>query len=722
MRLYAITIFIGAFLLFLVQPMSARYLTPVFGGSAVIWGICLAFFQVLLLAGYFYAFNLNKALRRHKVKTSRRFHFFMIGMSCLAVVYGLIHRDIHMSANMAIEWQILYGLLVTVGLPYFLLATTNPLLQSWCLNRFPEKESKVYHLYALSNLGSLLGLLCYPIIMEPFFSLKDQNFIWSVGFIIYALCLLWLTQSVKPLSSVTGETRTAPIGIGRYAIWLGLSAVPSGLLIAITHYLTQNIAPIPLFWVVPLTLYLLSFIWAFSLRHEIGPRHFFLTSAAFMLMLCALFPQKASYYINGFNGTFGLFYSVSFAFGMLIMMLLAGFFAIGLHCHRTLSQLKPPADQLTRFYLVIALGGALGGLFVALLSPAIFNDYWELPILMAIALIMIWMGYMDWCRGRAQGRFAYFLIGTLVMSLALIGFIKLQSATLLQDSATVMRVRNIYAALKIKEDDFQGHKIKILTNGNVTHGFEYVDAALPRKTGYYDPSSGVGRSLTYLHRQQPQSQHVGIIGLGIGTLAAYARPGDLFTFYEINPLVISLAHQQFSYLAKSPARTEILLGDARQTLERQPNQQFDILVVDAFSSDAIPIHLLTQEAFALYNRHLKPDSLLVIHISNQYINLQPITAAAAESLGMHALNVNNQKPETPNGYASNYVILSRKDLTNEPEFLSQDKDIKITPLTYSHSGVSLWTDQFSSIFPLLNWELVLGLPKKRDVKLENSGI
>lgn len=692
MRIYGFVILLGAFLLFQMQPLLARYLTPAFGGSAKVWSLCLVFFQTFLLLGYLYAHWLHRWSNERTGSAYWKFlHFMLLGTAVVGIGTSQLIPQLELAPDLSPEWRIFLILLATAGLPYFILATTNPLLQAWYNQKVSGADNRIYRLYGLSNLGSLLGLMSYPILIEPFLPLATQSMLWSAGFILYTIFLahvVWQTRQTAQQAVFSDET--PKIQFKQYALWFILAAIPSALLIAVTQHITQNVAPIPLLWVVPLALYLVSFILPFSF----GPwrtdeNQYIIVMMVMFLAAVVLFP--------GTN---------NIPFFFLISIWLVALLLVGLLAHGSLALYKPPPAQLTPFYLTIAAGGAAGGIAITLLAPLLFQDYYELPLLIFIAGIIAWWRYRQWCDGLIKNRNFFKILGIIAIAAlaAVLAFGQIQT-----NDKMIAQARNLYGSLKVVERQADGHQVRMLIHGSIMHGFEFIDdTPVGRGTGYYNYHSGFARAYDYMARKKPDGLNVGVIGLGAGVMANYKRPQDYFTFYEINPLVAQIATSQFHYLkSRNLAKLPILIGDARHTLETQADQQFDLLIIDAFSSDSIPIHLLTKEAFDLYKRHLTADGVLVVHISNRYVDLTPVIATAAQYLQQHALDVFDDPRINIMNISSNFAIISPNDLSVEPEFKWGAERTKIHSLQ-STAQDALWTDQYSSILPLFRWDMVFG--------------
>lgn len=682
MLLYALTIFLSAFLLFQIEPIIAKSIVPWFGGSAAVWTTCLLFFQLVLLGGYLYA---HGTIRYLQPKAQARLHIGLLALSLLAL-HVLPRANWKPTGAEEPTRAILLLLLATVGLPYLLLSTTGPLLQAWYAARPPAGKAAAfpYRLYALSNFGSLLALLSYPVAIEPVLTIKQQGLIWSVGYAAFAvLCgvVAWRSQSGARAQAEEGIEDTPAPGWGLSLVWVALAAVASALLLAVTNYLTQNVAAIPFLWVLPLSLYLLTFIVCFGGKGwrwtpAFGP----LPALAIAAMSYALSPDLQE---------------ASTGIAVLVPLFCGGLFVCCLLCHGELSRLKPASRHLTQFYLMVSIGGAAGGLFVGLLAPTLFRGSYELPITLAacggVALLALYR--------EPGGRLGRQLVqpSFLVMAALTVGLMVFLTHTVKQvtDGNRVI-ARNFYGVLRVVDPDdptAQG-ATRSLANGMINHGEQFLDpkrAMTP--TTYYGPQSGIGLAIREAQGHGPV--HVGVIGLGTGTIAAYGRPGDVDEFYDINPLVIKLARTQFTFLSGSKAAVSVIAGDARLSLERQPPQGFDVLAVDAFSGDAIPVHLLTREAFALYFRHLKPGGVLAVHVSNRYLALAPVVAQDARTLGMEARVVSSGSDESDDTSDAEWVLVSARPAFFRSPLLKEAAAIPDRP------GLRAWTDDYSNLYSIL---------------------
>ncbi|MCZ7645067.1 MAG: fused MFS/spermidine synthase [Planctomycetota bacterium] len=682
---FAAAIFLSAFLLFQVQPMLGKSILPWFGGGPSVWTTCLLFFQVLLLAGYLYAHLLSTRLA---ARSQALLHLVVIGLAALAlpVAPGAGWKP----ADPGSPALYILGLLAAaVGLPYFALSATAPLLQRWASRLEPGRSP--YRLYALSNTGSLLALASYPFLVEPLLPLRAQSRIWSVLFVAYGAGCLACYLKVKDLPAEAPAPGDAAghAPRGKTWLWLGLAALPSALLLASTCQITQEVAPVPFLWVLPLTLYLLSFVICFD-------REAWYRRAPWGVLL-ALASALACY---------ALFVGVDLGLAWQVALFSLALFACCMCCHGELARAKPPAGGLTRFYLCVSAGGALGGLFAALLAPRLFPKYLEFHAALggcAALTLLAWK--LDPACPLSRGHrwpWAY-------LSILLAGLWGILVALALREAGpeVVARSRNFYGVLTVYAcTDGDGRAYRALDHGRIRHGTQYLDPDLRRKpTAYFVEDSGVARALLrHPGRELPGGDgalHVGVIGLGAGTLAAYGREGDRFRIYEIDPDVLKMATAYFTYLEDSAARIEYVLGDARVKLEEEREagqlQEFDVLVVDAFSSDAIPTHLLTREAFELYESHLKPEGVLAIQATNRYVDVRREARRLAEARGWRALWFECKRSRGLGHMPNTWVLASRN-----PAFLD---DPRVGPFARpwrpGDADAPLWTDDRASLLPLL---------------------
>ncbi len=680
---FSLTIFWGAFLLFLVQPLIARFILPWFGGGPAVWTTCMLFFQLLLLGGYAYAhFSISRLTPRRQVIT----HLVLLALAValLPITPGDAWKPTDGSHAAG---HILLLLLGCLGLPYLVLSATGPLLQAWFSKANPGVSP--YRLYALSNVGSLLALLIYPFYLEPQLSRQAQADGWSWGLAIYAGLTAWCGLKVWKSSATDDETaRTAeveaPASAWRKLLWFALPACGVMLLLAITNKLCQDIAVVPFLWVLPLSLYLLSFIISFD-----SPRWY---HRAFWLPLLAALLGMALW---------NLYQAESHPdITPLATLYLGTLFVACMVCHGEVYRLRPGASRLTGFYLSLSAGGAAGGLFVALVAPFVFPDYFELhlALFLTAALVLLVLRQdptLPLREGRARWAWAVPFVALAALGYGLVDV----ATTSLRGSLST--TRGFYGVLKVNDNDadIAGAHHLTLQHGATIHGLQYVD---PEKrtdpSSYYTSTSGIGR---LLRAHKPGGgRRVGAIGLGCGTLAAWGRAGDTFRFYEINDDVARLATSTFTYLKDSKAKTELVMGDARLSMEREAGQQYDVIVLDAFSSDAIPVHLLTLEAFDHYQRHLKPDGAIVVHVSNRYLDLHPVVYRIADKIGFPAITIddNDTAYEEAGFYGSDWIIMTRNQVLLQQPLI---RDVTAEAVEFP-ARIMYWTDERSDLLSIMS--------------------
>lgn len=666
--LYGATIFLSAFLLFLIQPIFAKLILPWFGGSSAVWTTCLVFFQTALLAGYLYAHLLTQS---RDVKRQPWVHVALLAAALLLLPVMPGERWKPSGAGDP-AWQILAMLAAVLGLPYFLLSATSPLLQKW----LARDGSEPYRLFALSNVGALLALAAYPLLIEPRISTRAQDVWWSYGFALFAvLCgvAAWLS---RPLTEASVELETESAEPRRSSVpWLLLAAAGSMMLVSTTNHLTQNVAAVPFLWILPLAVYLLSFIICFE-----SPRWY---KRGLFLRLLAVALGSLAYALYDIQ--------VSEAIPVAIPLFTIGLFLTCMFCHGELSRLKPGTSQLTSFYLMIALGGALGAIFTGLIAPHMFAGIYEFPLsLFFVAALALWLNWQGSAPANVWAQRLLWIAVTVAMAVALV-----EEARGFHKDAIVME-RNFYGSLRVVESVRGGGNTRTLYHGTVQHGAQYLDPAKRAEpTTYFGPDSGAGLALRFCC---VAPKRVGIIGLGAGTLAAYGKPGDAFRFYEINPQVIELAKSHFTFLSDSKATIGIAQGDARLSLERETGPLYDVFIADAFSGDAIPVHLLTKEAFRLYRTHMRPDGILAVHVSNQYLDLAPVVAELAWSEGLFARIVRSPKDDR-HLYAQAEWIL----MTSNSEFFARPEISGVAAMIEERPGVRLWTDDYNNLLQVLRF-------------------
>jgi MFS family permease len=671
--LYGVTIFVSAFLLFQVQPMIAKMILPWFGGAASVWITCMLFFQLVLLFGYIYAHWLISFLRPGGQTVV---HVLFIGLSLLLLPVTP-NQSLKIMSNLDPILHVLVILFASVGLPYFLLSTTSPLLQGWYARAY--QTAIPYRLFALSNFSSLLGLVAYPFLIEPNLTLSQQSNIWSWSYALFALtCIITALMGMKQKHlrashadrKISEPDREAKQPTAREnLVWFLLSTCSSVMLLSTTNYLTQNIASIPFLWILPLTLYLLSFTLCFD-RSGWYRRSWYVWIITIAVGVMAYVIAVCDYN-DDIMQTISLF--------------CAGLFLCCMFCHGELASRKPAPGYLTRFYLMISVGGAAGGVLVSIVVPKVLSGPFELSIaLNACALLLFAMNFRK--KILTDIICSALIIGTLISSVSyIISF---------TDSAHLL-VRDFYGNLKVDVYDAgEENELRTLVHGTITHGIQFTNPEWRNgHYSYFSEDSGIGMAINNL---QPGPRNIGVLGLGVGAIASYAREGDTFRFYEIDALVEKVARQEFTYLSECRGNVDVLIGDGRLLLEQDSNQKFDLLAVDAFSSDSVPVHLLTIEAMKLYFSRLKPDGILALQITNRHIDLGPVLELARKELGKQAVLISHAGDMEHYIYNTEWVLMtSGRDLLEIPEIRNAATELEAKP------GIRLWTDDYSNLIQIL---------------------
>ncbi len=678
--LYGLSIGLSAFLLLGVEPMAARALLPLVGGSSAVWITALSFFQLALLLGYGYAV----AVARASVER-RGLIVLHLGLILLAVASLLLPAwRVHSTSSQHPQGVLFLRLSLLIGLPFVALSTTSPLLGAWYARR--EHRPTPYRFFALSNLSSLAALLAYPLVIEPHLRLRPAFLVWKVAFAGYALLTIALTLRMRsaPVSAAENASPLSEMDSGlsspgkRRWLWFALPAVASFQLAAVTSHLTQDVASLPLLWMLPLAAYLLSFVLAFELP-RLYHRGFTLRFLAVLLFALGYSLAQTAF---------------SVPIGISIVLFTAELLFASWFCHAEFYALRPAgAAASTRFYLWMAAGGAAGTLAVAVLSPLLTDSNFDLPFafLLTAAIILL----LVWTEGWPQR-----LVWSAGSVLAVYLLVVIHAA---YAHDALFRARNFYGTLRVKQTQAPPQALlsRTLYNGHIEHGMQWFSSEFHRTPlTYYAPDSGVGLALAGCCDPE-RPRRIGVIGLGAGTLAAYGRAGDVIRFYEINPLVIDIAEHLFTYTRDTAASVEIVPGDARLSLAAEPPQNFDVLVVDAFSGDSIPTHLLTREALTLYRRHLVPGGVLAFHISNQYLDLAPVLARLAASTQdarpLIAREIDSAGVESRGESIASWVLLTDRAGFFDQPMLGRARPIPTLP------QVKLWTDEYSSLLPVLHW-------------------
>ena len=684
---FQLAVFLGAFLLFLVQPLIGKQILPWFGGGSAVWSACLLFFQLALVVGYAYAHH----LRRLSPATQIKLHLVLLVVAAATL-----------PITASPEWKppdgerlvprVLGLLAATVGAPYVLLAATAPLLQDWYARLHPGRSP--YWLYVLSNTGSLAALLLYPTIVEPRLASAAQSIGWSVAFLVFGGLSGWCAWKVlvREREGVEVEAGTVAAGLplrrasapppsySHQLLWLAWPACGTGLLLATTSALTQDIAAVPLLWVAPLALYLLTFIVSFA-----GIYSRTVWTAAFLA-------ATGGYW---FLSQPGAVPAVTTQAAVLLVALTSGCMV----CHGELVRLRPPASRLTEFYLALAVGGSFGGIFVAVAAPLLFDRFVELPLLYLLTGALMLLTVFGGLARRWIPRAAW--IGTAAAAAVFIA----AAVSVLQarlPAGTVATGRSFYGVLRVMDDPPRNERaVRRLYHGRILHGTQFLAPNMRhRPTSYYAEGSGIDLAIRrHPKRQAGQTMQIGVVGLGTGTAAAYAQPGDRLKFFEIDPLVIEFSRQYFAYLRDARGRVEVVPGDARLSLEREMTLEqnlhtYDVLAVDAFSGDAVPVHLLTREMFALYERALQPDGILALHVSNRYLDLKPVVHGAVVERGLKLVQVVTTDNTMTRAIASTWLLATH----NESFVAALAESGEPSPVAPRQL---VWTDDFSSLLSVL---------------------
>ena len=731
---YAATLFVSAMLLFIIQPMVGKMVLPVLGGTPSIWNTCMFFFQTVVLAGYAYA---HGSVAWLGVRLQAGFHILLLLIPLFLLPIGIATGIAPSPETCPIAW-LLWRLTVSVGLPLFLVAGTAPLLQQWFAQTRHPAADDPYFLYAASNAGSLLALLSYPVLVERHLLLLEQGRYWSAGYLAFVVmiivCAILLWQSHKTTRSgpeQTDSTRfveeysdsgsSGEITLRRRAKWIFLAMVPSSLLLGVTTHITTNISAVPLLWVIPLALYLISFILVFA-RKTLLPHRFMVLLLPYVLLL--LSPR--------------IFFEGSVWMWTLIPSHLLIFFVVAMVCHGTLASMRPTTRHLTEFYFFISVGGVLGGFFNAVLAPLIFNTVIEYPLMLVISCFLVpslkktpsssrerWLDlalpaalaavcviFVFTFGLRSSGGFGFSAsVLTVIVAMACFWFrnrpirfafgfavfVALMGIYVRAPTSNVLLMERNFFGVKSVIVDYE-KRFRTFVHGNTNHGMQWIDPVRRQEpTSYFHRTGPVGDLFSVL-REMNALKKAAIVGLGVGTLAAYAEPGQHFVFYEIDPAVVRIAENPdyFTFLTECKGTYEVILGDGRLSLVRAPDHGYNLIMLDAFSSDAVPTHLLTLEAIELYLQKLDERGILLFNITNAYLDLSPIVANLADRAGLvclHRADLNIDESWLREGrMRSHYVAMARNredlgPLVNRTEW---------EPLP-GVPGAPLWTDQFSDI-------------------------
>jgi hypothetical protein len=718
---YALTIFFSAFLLFQVQPLISKFILPWFGGSPAVWTAAMLFFQVTLFGGYLYAHLTSTYLQ---ARGQFVLHASLLALATIVTLVTQISPGESLKPTGAAGEnplaQILVLLGVTVGLPYFVLSSTGPLLQKWFSDAF--EGASPYRLFALSNFGSLLALLSYPFFFEVWWDSREQAILWSGAFAFFAaccgFCAWWTFRARVAREAVAAEEveqrvekkPEAPPSLLRRAAWVLLPALASMMFLAFTNEVCQNVATVPLLWIIPLSLYLISFIVAFD-HPRWYSRPVYAIAALVVLAYVANYYEVSYGIEDGVNNLFRLeekeskFHLHSWPWQCGVYF--GGLFLICMICHCELAGLKPSPRYLTSFFMTMSLGGALGGIFVNLCAPYIFKTFFELPLgMIASVAIAAALAVLAGRRWGQPGQLAGGALGVAAISAVFLGVSNDFFPKARPDRQVTYRGRNFYGLVSVEHRSIgENDENYAFRSGHIMHGRQWADPARRNDThiAYWGPGSGCRRAMEF--KTQKPDCRIGVVGLGIGTLAGFAKEGQYVRWYEINPEVIDIAQKQFHFLGDCKAKQDIVLGDARLQLERELREtgshQFDVLCLDAFSGDAVPMHLLTAEAFAIYKQHLKPDGIIVVNITNTYLDLYPVVQQLAMHHGFGLTRVFKKRDTDKLIYRTYFALVTNdaKFLAANPEDMAEAKEAGREFL--EQRTAPLWTDRYHSLWHVL---------------------
>jgi spermidine synthase len=660
---FAIAIFLSSSLLFLIEPVAAKRILPLLGGSAAVWAACLVFFQSALLGGYLLAHWL---VTRLDTRRQRAAYFTLIAASIVQLSVATrieLHAD---SVHPISSVLRLLGILIAV--PFVTLSASGPLLQAWYAR---TTSASPYRLYVVSNVGSLLGLLVYPWLLEPRTTLHWQFGGLLVGMIVFGVVAAIVALSVPAADGAGGVRAAGSDAFATRLLWIALAACGSFLLSAVTSYISQNVATIPLLWIIPLVAYLASFIVAFS--DERWHPH--------TAVLVAAMAGAAGSAYRLYRG------DLRTPVPMNVSIQCGALFAICLFCHHELHRRRPPAERLTSFYFHLATGGAIGAFLVGVLAPLVLPGNYDLAIGLGFAALLAVI--CTW----SLGNFAR--VNSVAMLLLMVALVHRQES--LDRGSSIYRVRNFYGTLRVDEtrSALLEATVRYLQHGIIEHGREvFREDLIDQPTTYYGKDSGVGLAIQLCCIDHPR--RIGVIGLGTGTLAAYGRPGDVIRFYDLNPAVEPIARNLFTYVRHSKATIEVVPGDARVSLSNEPPQRYDVIAIDAFSGDAIPVHLITSEALELYRRHLAPGGVVAFHVSNRYLRLAAVVRQLADHAGMTAVDIHSADDDAHAVYSAEWVLVTDNPTLAATFQISADTEDVAIP-----RGLRRWTDDYNSLLPIL---------------------
>ena len=723
--LFSVTLFTSAGLLFWIQPLIAKTLLPHWGGTPAVWNTCLLFFQTMLLIGYVYALASSRWL---SLRVQAAVHVLLI----LSIAIYLFRSASHAPVPTVLQQGnptlgVLETLLFSIGLPFFIISASNPLLQSWFSKTQHQRAVDPYFLFAASNGGSLIALVAFPFVLEPSLGLSEQYKWWRIGFAVLVALLCAIAIALRPLATVTNarseDVPNDTLSRWRRLHWLALAFVPSSLMLGVTTYITSDVAAVPLLWVIPLALYLLTFVLAFTNKQFASAatlrRVTFVAALVVTLILASGATEPA---------------------WVLILANLAFFFVAALMCHRQLAGNRPSTTHLAEYYLWIAIGGALGSLFNVLIAPILFNSIVEYPLAIVLACLL---GKADSENSRTNYRDLIYPLALFVVALGLILLVphlRISSTTIkllivpgiplilinhffrqrplrfalglcavmlasiysiVDTGRTLYVARNFFGTIRVTTDTIDG--VNNFYSGNTVHGRQFIDPSRRCEPISYHHEHGPLGQVMAVFNAAPASSRVAVVGLGVGAMAPYSKPDQQWTFYEINPDVISLARnsEYFTYMQNcATGSVEVVEGDARLSLQNAPESHFGLIVLDAFSSDAIPVHLITQQALDLYLSKLAPGGILAFNASSRSLNLNPILADLAESRNLICIAFDDTKPDSVEGKdPSHWIVMARS-----PEEISYLSINSQWQRLYGRKGARVWSDDFSNILRAIRWQ------------------
>ena len=738
---FSAAILLSSFLLFMVQPMVGRMLLPSLGGTPSVWNTCVVFFQAVLLLGYGYA---HFAARRISLKRHVLVHWFLLGVVICLLPIQLINDWAVPTESSPLGW-LLGQLVLCVGFPFFVISSSAPLLQRWYSKVSGTEGQDPYFLYAISNVGSLGALFAYPLLVEPNWGITAQTSLWFIGFLglvsAFVACGVLVLRSQRHAYDLNDQARESvtenytPLSWRQRLHYIVLAAIPSSLMLGVTTFITTDVGSFPLMWVLPLAVYLLTFIFVFARRQVISH------SVVVRLVPYALLFMPIVILMD--MGASPL---------MMIAVHVGVFFLVAMMCHGEMARLRPPANQLTEFYLMMSIGGVIGGAFNAMLAPVIFSDVLEYPLMLVAAAaflpvrglvadknitrfdakdiawavglaVMTGVGYAAWNATEIESRLGLTMVMFAIPAMACFatigrpgrftlcfGVLMAGCSMSLVEGQTMDKARGFFGVNEVAYDP--DSDFRWLVNGRTIHGLQRASQSEnPEPLSYFHRLGPMGDIFSL--KQLPADAKVAVVGLGVGSIASYAKAGQHFDFYEIDPVVVRMAQdpKHFNYLSSCKAEQRVILGDARIQLglvdspdpaKRDEKFQYDLLILDAFSSDSIPMHLMTKEAMSLYLDRLAPGGMMVMNITNKFVNIRPMILGFEQEFGLKTAVrldlVRGSLFENDGRLSVCFCVLSREQETIDT-FLATERWKNVT----AERGPQVWTDDHSNIFDILEW-------------------